>query len=82
VWHCRVRSVYEAGPFAYTLHDRLVERGVDSLVCSPGLVPVQVGNRVKADRGDSRELATMLEVGLSRSIVVPTRTACRPGVGA
>ena len=57
--------MYEAGPFGYTLHDRLVERGVDSLVCSPGLVPVQVGNRVKADRRDSRELATMLEVGLS-----------------
>jgi transposase len=70
--HCRVRSVYEAGPFGYTLHDWLVARGVESLVCSPGLVPVQVGNRVKTDRRDALKLATMLEAGLLRSIVVPT----------
>jgi transposase len=71
--HCRVRSVYEAGPFGYTLHDWLVERGVESIVCSAAQVPVEVSNRVKTDRRDSLKLATTLEAGLLRPIAIPTR---------
>lgn len=72
VGHCRVHSVYEAGPFGYSLHDWLAARGVDSIVCAPGLVPTQVSNRVKTDRRDALKLATLLEAGLLRSIVIPT----------
>jgi transposase len=70
--HCKVRSVYEAGPFGYHLHDWLVARDVDSVVCCPALVPVQAGNRVKTDRRDALKLATLLEAGLLQSIAVPS----------
>ena len=70
--HCRIASVYEAGPFGYTLHDWLSTQGVKSMVCSPAHVPVQAGNHVKTDRRDSLKLATLLEAGLLRPIAVPT----------
>ncbi len=69
---CRIASVYEAGPFGYGLHDWLVTQGVQSMVCSPGQVPVEVSNRVKTDRRDALKLATMLEAGLLRPIAIPT----------
>jgi len=69
---CRVTSVYEAGPFGYGLHDWLVAHGVDSRVCSPAHVPVEVGNRLKTDRRDSLKLAMTLEAGLLRPIAIPT----------
>ena len=69
---CVISSVYEAGPFGYTLHDWLVRHGVNSMVCSPAQVPVEVGNRVKTDRRDSLKLATTLEAGLLRPIAIPT----------
>ena len=68
---CRVHSVYEAGAFGYSLHDWLVEQGVDSIVASPSHIPVEVGNRVKTDRRDSLRLATTLEAGLLRPIFIP-----------
>ena len=68
---CRVHSVYEAGAFGYSLHDWLVEQGVDSIVASPSHIPVEVGNRVKTDRRDSLKLATTLEAGLPRPIFIP-----------
>jgi len=68
---CRVHSVYEAGAFGYSLHDWLVEQGVDSIVASPSHIPVEVGNRVKTDRRDSLKLATTLEAGLLRPIFIP-----------
>lgn len=70
--HCRIASVYEAGPFGYTLHDWLSSQGVQSMVCSPSHIPVEAGNRVKTDRRDSLKLATLLEAGLLRPIAVPT----------
>jgi len=68
---CRIRSVYEAGPFGYGLHDWLTEQGVESMVVSPAQVPVEVGNRVKTDRRDSLKLAGTLEAGLLRPIYIP-----------
>jgi transposase len=64
-------SVYEAGPFGYGLHDWLTEQGVASMIVSPALVPVEVGNHVKTDRRDSLKLATTLEAGLLRPIYIP-----------
>lgn len=66
-----VRSVYEAGPFGFGLHDWLHGKGVDSMIVAPAFVPSQAGNRVKTDRRDSLKLATTLEAGLLRPIYVP-----------
>lgn len=70
--HCRMATVYEAGPFGYGLHDWLVSRGVQSRVCSPAQVPVEAHNRVKTDRRDALKLATTLEAGLLRPLCIPT----------
>ena len=67
---CRVRSVYEAEPFGYGLHDWLRAQQVDSMVVSPAHVPAEAGNRVKTDRRDGLKLARTLEAGLLRPIYV------------
>jgi transposase len=68
---CQVRSVYEAGPFGYGLHDWLEAQGVRSMVTSPSNVPLEVGNRIKTDKRDSLKLARTLEAGLLRPVYVP-----------
>lgn len=68
---CRLHAAYEAGPFGYGLRDWLTERGVETIVVSPSQIPVEVGNRLKTDRRDSRKIASTLEAGLLRPIYIP-----------
>ena len=39
-----VHVVYEAGPCGYGLHRRLIEKGFDSMVCAPSLIPRKQDN--------------------------------------
>jgi len=50
----RIRSVYEAGYFGFTLCDFLEEQGIDCMVTPPSLIPGEYGNKVKTDMRDSR----------------------------
>ncbi len=65
----RVHTVYEAGCFGFRLHDRLTERGYDSMVTPPSLAP-RMGGNVKTDRRDSKKLASMLVNGFLKRVYV------------
>ena len=67
----RVHTVYEAGGFGFWLHDQLSQRGYDSIVTPPSLVP-RMGGKVKTDRRDSRKLASMLAGGFLKRVYVFT----------
>jgi transposase len=67
-----IQVVYEAGYFGYSLHDRLVEYGVECIVTPPSLIPEEHGNRVKTDRRDSRKLAEYLAKGILKRVWVPS----------
>ena len=68
----RICAVYEAGYFGYTLHDYLIEHGIECIVTPPSLVPGEYGNRVKTDRRDSRKLALYCAKGFLKRVYVPT----------
>src|SRR5437867_12387365 len=53
----RLRICYEAGPHGYGLYWQLTGLGVHCDVVAPTLVPVQAGDRVKADGGGAERLA-------------------------
>lgn len=68
-----VRAVYEAGPTGFGLARAARERGIEVMVCSPGAIPRQPGDRVKTDVRDAIKLARLHAAGQLRPVVVPTR---------
>ncbi len=68
------KSVYEAGPSGFWIHDRLQEQGVQCLVVNPADVPTKDKERAsKTDRVDCRKLARSLRNGEIEGIYVPSR---------
>lgn len=67
-----VRVVYEAGPCGYGLYRQLTERGFESMVCAPSLIPRKPGERVKTDRRDAAKLVRSLRTGDLSAVYVPT----------
>ena len=63
--------VYEAGPCGYPLVRDLVTRGYCCEVVAPAKVPRGAGDRVKTDRRDALQLATLARAGALVSVVVP-----------
>ncbi|RQR68757.1 MULTISPECIES: IS110 family transposase [unclassified Burkholderia] len=66
-----VRVVYEAGPCGYGLYRQLVQRGFESMVCAPSLIPKKPGERVKTDRRDAAKLVRSLRAGDLSAVYVP-----------
>jgi transposase len=60
-----VRAVYEAGPTGFGL------AGMEVMVCAPGAIPRQPGDRVKTDARDALKLARLHAAGQLRAVVVP-----------
>jgi transposase len=56
----QVVSCYEAGPFGYVLHRKLLEMGVQNYVIRPGNWDDQ-SRRVKTDRTDARSMLRALD---------------------
>ena len=69
---CQIRVAYEAGPCGFSLNDKLVEDGIDTIVVPPSLIPVESGNKVKTDKRDSRKLARLLESNMLKKVHVLT----------
>ena len=68
-----VRAVYEAGPTGFGLARTGRRLGVEVMVCSPGSIPRQPGDRVKTDVRDALKLARLHAAGQLRPVVVPDR---------
>lgn len=66
-----VRAVYEAGPTGFGLARAARAAGVEVMVCSPGAIPRQPGDRAKTDSRDALKLARLHAAGQLRAAVVP-----------
>lgn len=66
-----VRAVYEAGPTGFELARAGRAAGIEVMVCSPGAIPRQPGDRIKTDTRDALKLARLLAAGQLRAVVVP-----------
>jgi transposase len=66
-----VRAVYEAGPTGFGLARAGRAAGLEVMVCSPGAIPRQPGDRVKTDARDALKLARLHAAGQLRPVVVP-----------
>jgi transposase len=65
------RAVYEAGPTGFTLAREARAAGVQLIVCAPGAIPRQPGDRIKTDTRDALKLARLHAAGQLRAVVVP-----------
>ena len=66
-----VRAVYEAGPTGFELARAARAAGVEVMVCAPGAIPRQPGDRIKTDTRDALKLARLHAAGQLRPVVVP-----------
>lgn len=64
----KIKAVYEAGCFGYTIAEFLIDHGVETMIVAPHRVPIASGNFVKTDKIDSKRLATELANGSLQSI--------------
>ena len=69
-----LRCAYEAGPCGYTIYRHLKSQGIDCVVVAPALIPKKAGNRVKNDRRDATNLATLHRSGDLTPVYVPDET--------
>ena len=67
----RMKVCYEAGGFGYRLYDDLRAAGLEACVVAPSMMYKKIGERVKTDDRDSRELATQLCRGMLTVVDVP-----------
>ena len=66
-----VRAVYEAGPTGFGLARQARAAGVEMMVCAPGAIGRQPGDRIKTDARDALKLARLHAAGQLRAVVVP-----------
>lgn len=66
-----VRAVYEAGPTGFALARAARAAGIEMMVCAPGAIPRQPGDRIKTDTRDALKLARLLAAGQLRAVRVP-----------
>ena len=67
-----VRAVYEAGPTGFGLARAARAVGLEVMVCSPGAIPRQPGDRIKTDMRDALKLARLHAAGQLRAVSVPS----------
>lgn len=67
-----VRAVYEAGPTGFGLARAGRAAGLEVMVCSPGAIPRQPGDRIKTDMRDALKLARLHAAGQLRAVTVPS----------
>jgi len=67
-----VHTAYEAGFSGFALHRFLVASGIKNIVVNPASIEVAARDRVKTDRRDALKIATQLENGRLKGILVPS----------
>ena len=63
--------MYEAGPTGFGLVRAARAAGIEMMVCAPGAIPRQPGDRVKTDTRDALKLARLHAAGQLRPVLVP-----------
>jgi transposase len=63
--------VYEAGPCGYKLARELADQGYQCEVVAPAKIPRSPGDRVKTDRRDALQLASLARAGALAPVVIP-----------
>jgi transposase len=66
-----VKAVYEAGPTGFGLARAGRAAGIEVMVCAPGAIPRQPGDRIKTDTRDALKLARLHAAGQLRPVLVP-----------
>src|SRR3954453_21578487 len=66
-----LRVVYEAGPTGFGLARAGRAAGGEVMVCAPGAIPRQPGDRIKTDTRDALKLARLHAAGQLRAVLVP-----------
>jgi transposase len=69
--NAQLHCVYEAGPCGYTIYRHLTKKGIDCIVAAPALIPKKSGDRIKNDRRDAKNLATLHRSGELTAVYVP-----------
>ena len=69
--HGQVRSCYEASSCGFGLYRALQARGISCEVIAPSSIPRRPGERVKTDRRDAKNFATLYAAGLLTTICIP-----------
>ncbi len=68
----QLQMCYEAGPTGYGLYRLLKSMDIKCEVIAPSLIPQKPGSRVKTDKRDAINLATLYRAGELTPIYVPT----------
>lgn len=68
-----VRCVYEAGVNGYHMQRFLKKHGISCEVAAPSLTPRRAGKRVKTDRLDAKDLASLYRAGELTLITIPEK---------
>jgi transposase len=71
--NARIHTVYEAGFSGNSLHRKLKDAGIDSIVVNPGSVETASRDKVKTDKRDAKKLSEQLSHGRLESIYVPSK---------
>ena len=66
-----VHAAYEAGPTGFGLARAARAAGLELIVCAPGAIPHQPGDRIKTDTRDALKLARLHAAGQLRAVLVP-----------
>jgi hypothetical protein len=67
----RVAIYYEAGPTGFVLARRLRTLGYECEVVAPSFIPTRASDRVKTDRRDAKNLASLFRAGELIAVHVP-----------
>jgi len=72
--NAQLHCVYEAGPCGYSIYRHLTKKQIDCVVAAPALIPKKSGERIKNDRRDAKNLATLHRSGELTAVYVPDQT--------
>ena len=78
-----LKICYEAGPTGFVLGRRLIQLGLDCVLCAPSKTERQPGDKIKTDKRDAQKLAKMFKNGDITTVRIPpeldeaVRDVCR-----
>lgn len=62
---------YEAGPTGFVLGRRLIQLGLECVLCSPSKTERQPGDKIKTDKRDAKKLAELYKNGTITPVRIP-----------